>query len=85
MPENKDEDCPNGTHCPTQTGDLVTRGFCDERFLRVSDKLDNISKKLDEITSEKKEKDHAYRNVLLSIVSGAVIAAIGWLLAKVPH
>ena len=87
MPRENRE-CSDGKDCPPPIQSdqiLVTKAFCDERFQRVVDKLDTINQNVTELRQDKKESDHAYRNVILSIISGAVIATIAWVLTKMPH
>jgi len=64
-------------------GKYVTQTFCDERFQRVVDKLTSIEKKIDGFISEKKEESHAFRNAIVSLVIGAALALLGYVLGKV--
>jgi len=87
----KEEECNDEEHCPTRTETFVTRGFCDERFQRVLDKLIGIDTKIDDLkkardteSEEKKEESHALRNTVLSVVAGGAIALLSWALSKWP-
>jgi hypothetical protein len=59
---------------------MVTQAFCDERFQRVSEKIESgfktLSDKIDELKEAKKEESHFWRNVLGTILSGAAVALI---------
>jgi len=87
----KEEQCDDGENCPTRTEAFVTRGFCDERFQRVLDKLIGIDTKIDDLkkardteSKEKQEESHALRNTVLSMVAGGAIALLSWALSKWP-
>jgi hypothetical protein len=73
-------------------GKYVSQKFCDERFGRVLDKLTgiddkltskfkSIDSKLTEIKEEKKQRGRDWKSLLLSIVSGGMVAVIAWLLS----
>lgn len=96
MPKKKD----NGG----LSNSTVTRGFCDERFQRSLDQINNLKESIDEakkttvekseelkteiqkLVSEKKdeqkEQSHAWRNLLGTIIGGAVVALIGFLVSR---
>jgi len=72
-------------HDSENPGKYVTQTFCDERFLRVVDKLTTIENKIDELKKEKREESHALRNAILSLIVGAFLALLGYGLGRLPH
>jgi hypothetical protein len=64
---------------------FVTEKFCNERFSRVSDKLDEVKGLLQEIKEDKKEEGHFWRNFLGTVVGGGLVAFFAWLLSTFPH
>jgi len=67
------DDCP----------EFVSKDFCNERTERVLGKLTVIEGKVDGMIKEAKNKSHAIRDTLLSILSGAVIAALAYTLSHI--
>jgi hypothetical protein len=87
----KEEECDDEENCPDRTEVFVTRGFCDERFQRVLDKLIGIDTKIDDLkkardaeSKEKQEESHALRNTVLSVIAGGAIALLSWALSRWP-
>ena len=71
----------------------VTKPFCDERFSRVSDKVEELKRLYLETSSdlkteirtmkdEKKEESHFLRNLLGTVFGGAVVALIAWIISN---
>lgn len=54
----------------------VTRPFCDERFLRVMEKLEVIDDKVDKISEKGKDWRVLAFSILGSVISGAVVGYI---------
>jgi len=59
----------------------VSRDFCDERFLRVIDKLNVIEEKVDGLKKEKKQEGRDWRLLVFSIF-GSVVTGLVILAAK---
>lgn len=51
----------------------VSRAFCNERFLRVSDMLSTIDKKVDEIRKDRKAWKSWSLGIASSIITGMVL------------
>jgi len=71
----------------------VIKPFCDERFSRVSDKVEELKRLYLETSSdlkteirnmkdEKKEESHFLRNLLGTMFGGAVVALIAWIISN---
>jgi hypothetical protein len=69
----------------------VTKPFCDERSGRIMDKVEELKsvylEKTEELKTEirnmkdeKKEESHFLRNFLGTVLGGAIIALIAWII-----
>lgn len=69
----------------------VSKDFCDERFKRILEMLEQIDKKLDKAEKDriqnntnKRESFSAWRSFAFAIVGGSLVAFITWLLRIIP-
>jgi len=60
---------------------FVTKDFCNERFGRVSDKLDEVKSLIQTMKDEEKDDRHFWRNFLGTLVGGGIVACLAWLLS----
>jgi hypothetical protein len=69
----------------------VTKTFCDERFNRTLDKVEELKRlyletsndlktEIRNMKDEKKEESHFWRNLLGTMFGGAIIALIAWII-----
>jgi hypothetical protein len=59
----------------------VTLEFCNECFNRMMDKLGDIDGKVTELRDIEKERAGDWKMFILSVLSGAIVALITWLLS----
>jgi hypothetical protein len=59
----------------------VTLEFCNERFGRIMDKLTAIDGKVTELREAQRQAARDWKLFILSILSGAAVALLSWLLA----
>jgi len=64
---------------------FVTEKFCDERFGRIVDKLDEMKSLLQEIKNDKKKESHFIRNFAGTLIGGGLVAYFAWLLSTFVH
>jgi pheromone shutdown protein TraB len=59
----------------------VTVELCDERFLRIMDKLEVLDKRLSAIEENQKQRTRDWIQLFISVLSGTLVAFITWLLS----
>jgi hypothetical protein len=59
---------------------FVTRALCDERFMRIIDKLSTMDRRLEKIEQAMEQSRVRWIHFFLAILSGAIVSLITWLL-----
>jgi hypothetical protein len=73
--------------------EFVSKDFCNERFLRILEKLEHIEAKIDKMVSDKleevglakkvKRRSHeALRVFFYAVLGGAIVAAINYIFSR---
>jgi len=67
---------------PDENPRYVTVELCNERFMRIIDKLEILDKRISELRSEQARRARDWRLFFMSVASGVVVALVTWLLSR---
>jgi hypothetical protein len=67
---------------PDENPRYVTVDLCNERFMRIIDKLEILDKRISELRSEQARRARDWRLFFMSVASGVVVALVTWLLSR---
>jgi len=67
---------------PDENPKYVTVELCNERFMRIIDKLEVLDKRISELRSEQARRSRDWRLFFMSVASGVVVALVTWLLSR---